>query len=139
MEGPMDFAQNEISRLRALVAELTERLREMTAENARLKEVSIHGCDCSQDDACKFARERDESNRIACEAIDARNKALADLAGEKCKRHEANARVESLTMVARKARAFLVEQGWDDEELAPDDAMEGEQELRDALEKCGEW
>jgi len=38
-----------------------EENRRLGAEVARLTEISIHGCDCSQADACRFARERDEA------------------------------------------------------------------------------
>lgn len=33
----------------------------LRAEVARLKELRAHGCECGDDDACKFARERDEA------------------------------------------------------------------------------
>lgn len=51
------IAQSALVLMRDVAAERDE----LRAEVKRLKELRAHGCECGDDDACKFARERDEA------------------------------------------------------------------------------
>lgn len=48
-----------------------ESAEELLAEIARLREVHLHGCECSPDEACAFARERDTTLALLreCHAV----------------------------------------------------------------------
>lgn len=58
-----------------------DRMAEMEAERDRLREIRQRGCDCSDDDACAFARERDAAIAERDEAIRARDNERKDLYG----------------------------------------------------------
>jgi hypothetical protein len=46
-------------------------LADAQAEVARLREVHLHGCECSTDEACLFARQRDEARAMLFEVASA--------------------------------------------------------------------
>jgi hypothetical protein len=64
---------------KCLICELLDDLRETRAEVERLREIHRRGCECSTDDACQFARERDEARaeveRLTRERDEARERA----------------------------------------------------------------
>jgi len=75
-----------------------EENQRLGAEVARLTEISIHGCDCSQADACQFARERDEARaeneKMKAEAKDHKTVAVM-LSTENERLQEENAKLRA--------------------------------------------
>lgn len=55
--GYREHKHTPASAIRGLTAERDEARAELT----RLKEVHLHGCECSTDEACAFAQERDRA------------------------------------------------------------------------------
>jgi hypothetical protein len=83
---------------RALLTDAIKEVDRLRAEVARLTEISIHGCDCSQADACQFARERDEARaeneKMKAEAKDHKTVAVM-LSTENERLQEENAKLRA--------------------------------------------
>lgn len=67
------MTEQELAAIRALLDDANawhcdhecqrETVERLLAEVERLREIGQHGCDCSTDDACLFARQRDEARK----------------------------------------------------------------------------
>lgn len=118
---------------RALLTDAIKEVDRLRAEVARLTEISIHGCDCSQADACKFARERDEArveNEKLTKAINDRGACMCGFLRVECKSHaairqerdEARAENEKMKAEAKDHKAVAVMLSTENERLQEENA-----------------